>query len=79
MQTPDNDDDVPEAVQDIIIAASEQLRAAGVDDVDALHYFAGFALAMMPSLVCHEHLLEELAYIEQAIARTKTRILSGTN
>lgn len=80
MQTTDtDDDDVPEEIEAIMMEATERLRATGADDLAALHWHIGYGLAMLPCVVCHEHLLDELGYIEAAIARTKARILSGTN
>lgn len=81
MSTDDADhaEDVPEEIENIMMEATDKLWATGADDLTALHWHIGYGLAMLPCVVCHEHLLDELACVEEAIANLKARVVSGSN
>ena len=64
-------DDVPDHIQDIFLATTAKLREAGLDDVQLLHHYIAHGLAMLPLVVCPEHLLGELAFVDAELAKRK--------
>jgi hypothetical protein len=72
-------DDIPDHIQDLFIRFQAQLEAAGLGTVEALHHHIAFALAMLPVVVCHEHLLAELAQVDDALANLRGRLSAGAH
>jgi hypothetical protein len=71
--------DVADAIQDVMIAATQRLEDAGLSPVEALHHHIAYGLACLPLTVCPEHLADELAYIDDALAELRTRVAGAAN
>jgi hypothetical protein len=72
-------DDIPGHIQDLFIGFQAKLEAAGLGTVEALHHHISFGLNMLTVAVCHEHLLDELAQVDDALASLRGRLSRGAH
>jgi hypothetical protein len=72
-------DDIPDHIQDLFIGFQAKLEAAGLGPIEAVHHHIAFGLAMLPVMVCREHLFAELAHVDDALARLRGRLSAGAH